>query len=302
MRWEKQGRIFEAQSEKPWMVTHAMTPFALPLGGELIRVFFAGRDASNRTQIGYFDLRMNSTPEVVHVCENPVIGLGELGAFDDSGVNSSWVVRHDGRYYHYYGGRSEGVSVPFYVFVGLAVSDDGGQSFRKFSPAPLLERSLVDPYLTGTPCVLVEGTRWRMWYLSGVRWERTNEGAKHYYHIKYAESNDGIQWRRDGRVVIDFQSPEEYAIARPSVLHHRGVYRMWYSYRGVRYRIGYAESVDGYAWTRMDGCVGIDVSESGWDSEMIGYPHVFDHWGRIYMLYNGNRYGKSGIGLASLVE
>ncbi len=40
----------------------------------------------------------------------------------------------------------------------------------------------------------------------------------------------------------------------------------------------------------------IDVSESGWDSEMIKYPCVFEHEGQLYMLYNGNSYGKTGIG------
>jgi len=75
---------------------------------------------------------------------------------------------------------------------------------------------------------------------------------------------------------------------------------MWYSYRGSKYRIGYAESKDGISWIRKDSEVGIDVSSSGWDSDMIEYPHVFDHGGQLYMLYNGNGYGKTGIGLAVL--
>jgi hypothetical protein len=77
---------------------------------------------------------------------------------------------------------------------------------------------------------------------------------------------------------------------------------MWYSYRGESYRIGYAESDDGVRWVRKDGEVGIDVSLDGWDSEMIEYPFVFDHGGRRYMLYNGNSYGMTGIGLAVLAE
>jgi predicted GH43/DUF377 family glycosyl hydrolase len=77
---------------------------------------------------------------------------------------------------------------------------------------------------------------------------------------------------------------------------------MWYSYRGESYRIGYAESEDGIHFNRMDEKVGIDVSETGWDSEMICYPHVFEHNGEKYMLYNGNGYGKTGIGLAVLAN
>ena len=75
---------------------------------------------------------------------------------------------------------------------------------------------------------------------------------------------------------------------------------MWYSHRGGAYRIGYAESEDGKSWERMDNTVGITTSASGWDSEMIEYPYVFDHKGTRYMLYNGNGYGKTGFGLAAL--
>ena len=75
---------------------------------------------------------------------------------------------------------------------------------------------------------------------------------------------------------------------------------MWYSYRGQSYRLGYAESANGLNWQRKDGQVGIDVSDAGWDSEMIEYAHVFAHKGEQYMLYNGDGYGKTGVGLAIL--
>jgi hypothetical protein len=75
---------------------------------------------------------------------------------------------------------------------------------------------------------------------------------------------------------------------------------MWYSYRGDAYKIGYAESCDGKKWERLDAQVGITTSASGWDSEMIEYPFVFDHKGHRYMLYNGNDYGRTGFGLAIL--
>jgi hypothetical protein len=75
---------------------------------------------------------------------------------------------------------------------------------------------------------------------------------------------------------------------------------MWYCYRGPTYRIGYAESPDGRQWQRRDADAGIDVAPDGWDSEMIEYPHVFEHDGQLFMLYNGNGYGKTGVGLAIL--
>jgi hypothetical protein len=126
----------------------------------------------------------------------------------------------------------------------------------------------------------------------------------HRYHIKYAESIDGIDWKRNGVVAIDYIDDYEYAISAPRVILEAGIYKMWFSSRATKdidtYRIRYAESEDGINWTRKDNEVGLNVSASGWDSKMICYPFIFDNKGKRYMLYNGNDYGKTGFGLAVL--
>jgi hypothetical protein len=209
-------------------------------------------------------------------------------------------VNHADEQYLYYIGWTLGVTVPFQNSIGLAVSHDGGRTFTPYSDAPILGRNAHDPFFVASPCVMVENGIWRMWYVSCVEWEPGRNGPRHRYHIKYAESADGIRWQRNGVVSIDFKSAAEYAISRPSVLKDDGTYKMWYSYRGESYRIGYAESKDGIRWERKDDVINLTVSEAGWDSEMIEYPFVFDHKSRRYMLYNGNGYGKTGIGLAVL--
>jgi hypothetical protein len=302
MRWLKKGLIIEPSGRPDWMVTHAGIPFAESMGEDLYRIYFYGRDKLNRSQIGYAEVDIKEPERILYISEKPVLGLGALGCFDDSGVMPSWVINSQGRKYLYYTGWIVGVTVPFYFYVGLAESEDGGKSFQRVSQAPILERNNCDPYLTASPCVIIENGIWRMWYVSCVRWEIENGKLKHYYHIKYAESKDGINWDRRGVVCIDFKSREEYAIARPCVIKEDGIYKMWYSYRGESYRIGYAESKDGIVWKRKDEKAGIDVSESGWDSEMIEYAFVFSHKDKKYMLYNGNDYGKTGLGYAVSVE
>jgi hypothetical protein len=80
---------------------------------------------------------------------------------------------------------------------------------------------------------------------------------------------------------------------------------MWFSYRsgtGQSYRIGHAiRSVEGQ-WELALNSFAMDVSSEGWDSDMVEYPFVFEHKGKIYMLYNGNGYGKTGFGLAVLTN
>ena len=298
--WIKKGLIFAADGKYDWLQTHAALP-VLDHAGDRYRIYFSSRDERGRAHVGFFETDPKFE-QVTRVSERPVISPGPLGAFDDSGVTTSWIVNHDNRKYHYYSGWSLGVSVPFYFFIGLAISDDGGETYKRESPSPILERNNVDPYLTASPCVLVEDGTWRMWYVSGTGWEIKDGRPEHRYHIKYAESRDGIQWQREGRVSIDYKSADEYAISRPCVVKDRELYRMWFASRGSSYRIGYAESADGLTWTRKDEESGIDVSATGWDSEMLAYPYVFAHEGDYYMLYNGNDYGKTGIGLAELLS
>ena len=283
------------------MKTHAALPVAWQRGPDKYRVFFSGRDACARSQIGWFDFSFDPAPRVTDVGEQPVVGLGPLGTFDDNGATSSCLVPAGDKLYQYYSGWSLGRTVPFYLSIGLATSADMGASFQKHSLAPLLDRGPADPYLTASPSVLVEDGLWRMWYVSAVRWEPREEGARHFYLIKYADSNDGIEWRRPGDICIDFASPDEYAMGRPCVLRDGDRYQMWFCARGDTYLIAFAESTDGLNWRRKDDEAGISPSSQGWDSEMIAYPYVFDHKGERYMLYNGNGYGKTGIGLARLL-
>jgi hypothetical protein len=237
--------------------------------------------------------------EIAAIDPVPVLAPGRIGAFDESGVTVSCVVPDGGRTLLYYTGWTRGESVPFYFYAGAAVSEDGGETFTRVSEAPILERNAVDPFLTASPCVLRDGGRWRMWYVSCVAWEERPDGPRHRYHLRYAESDDAIAWRRDGRVAVDFADASEYALARPCVRREHGRYRMWFSARGAAYRLAYAESADGETWKRLPCAPLLGAETDGWDAEMSAYPWVVDAGGARHLLYNGNGYGRTGIGYAT---
>jgi hypothetical protein len=298
MGWTKLGLLIEPPTHLPWARSHAALPIVAPLDGSRAQVYFSARDERNRAQIGRATVDLAAPGAAPEFEPEPVVRRGPPGTFDDCGATGGCLVVHGGRHHLYYSGWSLAVEVPFLFYVGCAVSTDGGRAFDKVSPAPVLGRSRVDPYLTASPSVLVEGGVWRMWYTSGSGWQTDRQDVQPIYNIRYAESHDGIEWRPTGRVCIDYSYPGEHAIARPHVIKDGALYRMWFSHRGSSYRIGYAESRDGLVWTRMDADAGIDVSTDGWDSEMLAYPWVGDVGGRRRMLYNGNAYGRTGIGQA----
>ena len=302
MKWEKLGRVFCPKGEREWMNSHAAVPIAenFKTGTDLVKVYFSSRDKNNKSSISWLIFDIKEPERILELCEKPLLQSGELGTFDDSGVMTTCLVKHGEDRYLYYIGWNLGVTVPFRNSTGLAISRDGSD-FVKMFEGPIIDRTAKEPHFNAGVSVLPSIDIWRMWYLSCTGWTIDEHGKpKHSYHIKYAESIDGIQWKRDGIVAIDFKDENEYAISQPSVIRDDDGFKMWFSSRGDKYRIRYAESVDGINWIRIDEPleVGIDVSLSGWDSDMIEYPCVFDHNGRKYMLYNGNDYGKTGFGLA----
>jgi len=298
-RWRRLGLVFRPDGKRDWMRTHASAPVVLPLGGDLYRIYFSSRDARNRSHVGYCELDIREPHGVLRVSDAPVLAPGPLGFFDDHGTYASSIVRDGDRLFMYYIGWNPGArGALFYSSIGLAVSDDGGLTFVKASPAPIVARGEFDPCLVTGPFVLREGGVWRMWYVSGFQWEEIGNTLQSYYHVKYAESADGITWRRDGTVSIGL-APGETNISRPCVEHTSGIFRMWYSRNaGTGYRIGYAESADGRQWQRLDDRVDFDASAESWDSTAVAYPAVFTHSGRRYMTYNGNDFGREGFGLA----
>ncbi len=296
VKWEKRGLLFCADKNYPWMQTHASTPFPVHLEGSRYQVFFSTRNAGNQSSITSLELELLPTPRVISIGKEPLLVPGTAGLFDDSGVTMSQLVPYNGTQRLYYQGWNLGATVPFRCFIGMATAQAGG-AFQKYDEVPLLDRAHTDPYSLSYPWIVREGNLWRMWYGSTLCWEKDGLDVQHV--IKYAESSDGLNWQRENIICIPLRSGES-GVVRPCVVKSDG-YHMWYSVRIGRketYRLGYAISQDGINWKRNDELLNFTGAETAWDSDMQCYPVVFNHEGQFYMLYNGNRFGLTGFGLA----
>ncbi len=306
MRWRKIKHIFEPNGDFDWRMTHAANPFGEIDDNHVLTVYFTCRDTNNRSHISALKLNLQDNFKIIDICKRPLLIPGELGLFDDSGVVMGYLIKINGKRYLYYLGWNLKVTVPWLNTIGLAIEektdDDGYPIFRKYSKVPILDRSEEDPYSISYPSILYDNGIYKMWYGSNLSWGKTEKDMKHVF--KYAESYDGINWRRTNQIILSHIYENEFALSKPFVIKEDRIYKMWYSYRWRNniqtYRIGYAESADGLKWIRKDDIVGIDVSGTGWDSEMICYPFVFDYQNEKFMLYNGNGYGKTGFGIAKL--
>jgi hypothetical protein len=303
--WRPLGRVFASTAGEPWCVSHASYPTALALADGNVRVFYSTRDASNHSSTASIDMTIDGDRfEVLGPPRGPLLTPGARGSFDADGVTVTSVIAHDGKLHAFYLGWTVLVHVPFTNFIGVAVSDDGGETFRRRLTVPVIGRSPENPLSVGYPFVLRDGPGWRMWFGSHLRWGP--QGMDMLHVIKQASSLDLLHWTPSDAAAIDLvgqADPAEFAISRPVVLREPdGSLSMWYARRRPNYELGFARSVDGNRWERRDQDLRFVGTPQPWEDKERTYPFVFDHGGRRYMLYNGNGYGREGFGLAILEE
>lgn len=298
--WEKLGLVYVPDGHVPWAASHAFIPTSWMIDDERIRVYVAFLDDKRIGRIGFVDVCARNPRTVLRVSAEPVLDVGQAGAFDDNGVTPVCILEHGGRLHLYYVGWQLGLHVRYYLFVGLAISSDGGERFTRYSEAPLLDRTDGELFVRTAPHVLRDGDTWRMWYIAGDTWINLNGRAVPTYNMRHLHSAQPTAWGRKGVVCLELAGEDEYGFGRPFVIKENGHFKMWYSIRSRSkgYRLGYAESEDGFQWTRRDDQVGIDVSPEGWDSEMTCFACVQPTRYGTYLFYNGNNYGETGFGVA----
>lgn len=317
-KWKKLGRVFDPTKVKnrPWLREFAQCTSTL-IFDDFVRVFFScrpPRDSNGQytSNTSFLDLDRKDLTKIIRIADKPILELGELGSFDEFGIYPSCVIKLGDIVCFYYAGWTRLVSTPFNVAIGLATSKDG-ENFKRWGKGPIMSRAPLEPFLLSGPKVRrfndkLSSHLW-MFYLAGERWIPNDQGkAEVVYKIRVAVSKDGVEWVRTGENILNDILGENECQAGPDVFSYDGAYHMYFSYRhgldfrgnNRGYRIGYARSDDLYNWTRDDDNVGIGLSDSGWDSVDMHYPHVFECDGEMYMLYNGNEFGRFGFGLARL--
>ncbi|MCX7638160.1 MAG: hypothetical protein N2044_09990 [Cyclobacteriaceae bacterium] len=296
---------------RPWMHEFAQAPCAVPFD-TFIRVYFSCRPqpdpAGNYVSYAaYIDLSKKNLFHILEVASQPILALGERGTFDEFGIYPVSVIRHDHEFLAFYGGWTRCESVPFNVAIGVARSKDG-RTFERVGNGPVLSFTQDEPFILSSPKIRRFGNRWYLFYIAGKKWLLTTSRPEPVYKIRMAVSVDGFSWEKINRDLVEVRLEEDECQASPDVFYYSGKYHMFFSYRyslNYRnrergYRIGYAVSDDLFFWSRKDDMAGIDVSDEGWDSEMISYPNVFQLDNELYMLYLGNGVGRCGFGLAKL--
>ncbi|MDC4203446.1 MAG: hypothetical protein MPW14_04410 [Candidatus Manganitrophus sp.] len=302
MTWKKLGRVYVADGRAKWTYSHAYIPTALLVNDDRIRVYVAFLDRDKVGRVGYVDVDAKNPLRVLRVSKSPVLDVGRPGTFDDHGVTPICIIPDQDCFYLYYVGWQLSEEFRYRLFLGLAISNDEGETFNRYDSNPVLSPSEQERSIRSAAHVLRDEGSWKMWYAGGGEWIDLEGKRVPTYQLRYLESDALMKWGDVGRICMEFENNDEFGFGRPFVIKEEGLYRMWYSIRtrSKGYRLGYAESNDGINWLRKDGEVGIDVSSDGWDSEMICFASIQKTRYGTYMFYNGNNYGETGFGVALL--
>lgn len=318
MKWVKLGKIFDPTEHQlsNGCLQFAQSPQVLVFN-DFFRIYFSTRsvDTTNGkylSHIAFVDVQKNFR-EVIRVSDHTVIPLGELGCFDEHGIFPMSVMRYGDKVYGYTCGWSRRVSVSVDTAIGLAISHDEGVTFQRIGSGPVLASSSNEPCLVGDGFVKVINNVFHMWYIFGTGWRKfeVNTFPDRTYKIGHATSSNGIEWiKEEARCIISDRIGPNESQALPTVIEIEKRYHMFFCYResfdfrkakGRGYRIGHAWSDDLLNWVRDDDHPQMEGTPGEWDSDMQCYPHVFESGGKIYLLYNGNEFGRYGFGLAELV-
>lgn len=318
MYWQKLGKIFDPRGHQ---LPHGCQEFAqapqVLVFPEFYRVYFSTRYLETATskflsRVAFVDISKDFK-SVLNVSQHEVIPLGKLGTYDEHGIFPLHVMRTDDAIYGFISGVNRRVSVPADGAIGISQSRDQGLTFQRLADGPVVSPSLNEPCINVDPCVIRYQRNFHMWYVYGVEWKDAGDekSPSRVYKIGHASAVDPMSWKKDEatQIIPDVLSSDECQ-AMPSVIQLEDGFHMFFCYRFASdfrtnpsraYRLGHAFSPDLKQWTRIDDAIPFRGLQQDWDNEMQCYPHVFRDGQNVFMMYNGNQFGRHGFGVCQLM-
>ncbi len=296
--WQKKGLIYSCDF---FGTGYAQDPVVDIIDDKIWRIYFSARTKDVVSLPFYIEVEAGNPSNILKVHKEPLFLPGYPGTFDDNGITMTSITKVGDCKYIYYCGWNKRVSVPYALSIGVARVI--GDEFEKIFDGPIMDRSPYDPICVSAPCVIYDEMCYKMYYITFTEWKEYNGRQEPIFVIKSAFSFDAINWTPIPKPVFK-QKYEGESFARPCVIKD-GNYKMWFSERGPegyrkkggqQYMIGYAESNNSENFKRKP--IDFPLSKMGWDSEMLCYASVIRHKDKLFMFYNGNDFGKTGIGYA----
>jgi predicted GH43/DUF377 family glycosyl hydrolase len=161
--WRKEsGPVLPAGPAMSWDERGIADPYVVRIAGNFY-MYYLGQDRARRQRLG---VAMSQDGIEWHKLRtNPILELGEIGAFDEVGLGEPAVWSQHGSYWMLYTGRNR----KEIRRVGLARSQDGVRWMRVPSAPLLAGREPWNSSVVCDPSVEVSGEEVRVWFGGGNR-------------------------------------------------------------------------------------------------------------------------------------
>jgi len=275
-------------------LNYASNPAALTITDSHLRIFFNSRDFQNRSKIYSIDLHGEEL-EPDYDSVSLQYSNGTQGSYFSHGLSVGQIFSIDDKkslsvmgWKNYVGKHWEGR-------IGYIPFDTEG-NLTVLESRPWMDLDSLDPISLSYPALYKDNNSTVIWYGSTLTWDVGNGEMLHI--LKEAKlSNDGRVVKGDN--IMPYVLGSAQAFSRPAIVQIDRDFLLAYSYRGntTRYRIGFMILGDFNSASHLGGIPPFLTSKEEWESEMVEYPSFFSFQKQMFMLYNGNAFGKTGIGV-----
>jgi hypothetical protein len=300
IRFRRLGKLFGPETflAQGIAITYTSNPVAYHLHGSLFRIYFNSRDTMNRSEVWSVDFDLQAMQIVESSLKVQLDYRGKFPQYCQNGISlGSVFTLSNERFIGFMG---------WYVphrkhWVGEIgrLRIDSEFNLELFDSSPWIGISPDDPVSLSYPAVQEVKGGSDIWYGTTRTWDAGNGEMLHTLERSHLDHYGAIT---KTQAVVPYQLGEAQAFSRPSLINAGGVTLFSYSFRGnqnkyqiaVRTMEAIGESVE-FGEPSV-----FSPGQIAWENEMVEYPYMVQYQGKIFMLYNGNSFGKSGIGLAEI--
>ena len=281
-------------------------PVPIQLNSSTFRIFFSDRDLDNHSKIKYFDFCL-AKKEIISF-ENLVIDEKITNDFDRDGKIPSSILKIDEEYYLLYTGIKLGKKFPYHNSIGVLKSHNLN-TFHSLNNEPLIPSSSIKKnYFNSAGNLFLSKGIFYLFYSSCFKWEIISSKMEPSYNINLAKSNDlkSLRLCNNASPIVNFNDDDggavNFSIVKiPDFFLAFSCSRKKTLYRdnaNNAYKLLAFKSNDLYSWDPLE--IEYESSDSKWDNIMKCYPSAIIFNEKIYIFFNGNGFGKTGIGLAEV--
>jgi hypothetical protein len=269
------------------------------LNNSQLRIFFNSRDSENRSSIysiDFFDGKLEPDYDSVRLQHlhgvkdsyfSDGISIGQLFTFD--GERRLSIMGWKNYRNKHWEGR-----------VGFISLGKNG-NLMQLNSEPWMDLDAEDPISLSYPAIYSHNDSFKIWYGSTIQWDTGNGEMLHILKEATMTKNGAVI--KSGNK-IPYVLGTAQAFSRPAIVAIGKNHLMAYSFRGegTKYRIGFMVLEDTNSASHLGGIPPLLTTKNEWESDMVEYPSFFSFKNQLFMLYNGNSFGKTGIGIVGVTS